>query len=236
MERPEHEVEARERLVVHVQAAVGERVDLDRAKDAERVAVVLEPTIDGVDRPALFSELFRCHPVRDRERLGMVRDRHVGPAEGPRRRDHVVKRQTAVAEGGVHLEVGARVRLPLRIGIERPPDFGIGEEPASRLLRLRHRRRIVEPRVDLRRHPRSDGGKLREGTAGIDELVRLFRPEPRRSGRSLQRPSAMAGLFAPGVPEQLADVGVRQHPSGHLVRYADPNHGSEARAEGRSSI
>ena len=69
VERAEHQVEARERLVVHVDRAVGEQIDLHRAEHAERVALLLEPAVHRVDHAALLRELVGRHAVRDRERL-----------------------------------------------------------------------------------------------------------------------------------------------------------------------
>ena len=90
----------------------------------------------------------------------MVGDRHVGPAEGSRRLDHVRERQASVAEGGVHLEIGARIGFPSRVGVERPPDLGVREEAPSRLVGLGQRGRFVEPSLDLRRDPWPDRPEL----------------------------------------------------------------------------
>ena len=211
VERAEYEIQIRERRVVHVEGSVGEHVELDRAKDPEWVAQILEPAIDRVDRAALFGQLVRRHAVRDLQRLGVVRDGHVRPAEGSRHKDHLVEGQAAVAERGVHLEIGAGIRLPSGIGVERPPDLGVREESASRLVGLGHRWRIVEPAEDPFRHPRSHGGELGEGTARVDELARFLGPESRRPRGSLQRPAAMVRLITAGAPQQLAQVGVGQH-------------------------
>ena len=69
VERAEHQVEARERVVVHVDRAVGEQIDLHRAEHAERVALLFERAVHRVDDAALLRELGGRHAVRDHERL-----------------------------------------------------------------------------------------------------------------------------------------------------------------------
>src|SRR5207249_11534619 len=91
----------------------------------------------------------------------------------------------------------------------------------------------VEPSVELGRDPRADGAELIQGAAGMGELIRLFRPEPRSPRGALQRPPPMAGLVPRGHPQELADVGVRQHPSGNPVTRPPCARGSGARPPGK---
>ena len=69
VERAEYQVETRERVVVHVERAIGEQIDLHRAEHAERVTVLLESAVQRVDRASLLRELGGRHAVRDREGL-----------------------------------------------------------------------------------------------------------------------------------------------------------------------
>jgi hypothetical protein len=142
----------------------------------------------------------------------VIGDRDVGASERPRGDDHLLERQAAVARRGVHLEVGARRRLPRRIGVERAADLGGREEAAARLVGLGDRRRVLEPGLDPGGDPRADRSELGQGATGLREICGLLDPEPRGSRGAFERAAAMIGLLAAGAPEELAELGVRQHP------------------------
>ena len=188
-----------------------------------------QPSSASIWRPcsASWSAVMPCAIV---ERLGVVGDRDVGPADGSRRRDHLLERQGAVAERRVHLEVAAGLRLPPGVVRERAPDLGGGEEPASRLLRLRHRRGLLEPSRDPLGDPGPDGAELGQRPAGLDELARLLGPEPGRAGGALERRPAMVRLLTRGVPQQLAEVPVGQRCRRHQAPRSSRSSGDRNRA------
>lgn len=181
VERTEHQIQTGQRRVVHVERAVGKQVDLHRSQDAEGVADALEVRVEGVDGPPLLGELLRRHPVRDPQRLGVIRDRNERPPERSRGVDHLVEREAAVAVRRMHLEVGAWRRLPQRIRIECLPDLCIRQEPSPSFIGLGNGRLVFQPAGDPCGDPWPDGAQVGQRTTGVGERLRLLGPEPRRS-------------------------------------------------------
>jgi hypothetical protein len=154
----------------------------------------------------------------------MVGGGHVRASQGSRRIDHLFERQGAVAPRGVHLEVGARARLPRGVGVQRLPDLRVREEPAPPLVGFGDRRGRLEPRLDPFGDPGPDGTQLRERTARSFHLGSLLGPEPRRPRRSLERPAAVVLLLAGGAREQLAQIAVGQQRRTRAARrLSDPS-------------
>ena len=213
MERSEDEVEGREHLRLHVGGPVDEDVHLHRAEHAERVACSGQLRVQLVDPNDLTRQPLLAHPVRDREALGMVRDRDEAPAERSSGGHHLPEREGPVAIGRVHLEVGVRRLLPRRIRVEHPPNLRERQEPPSRLIRLGHGGRRIEPSVDRGGDPWSDGGELRERPPRLGERGGLLGPVSSGPGGASEGSAAMIGLVLAGSPQELGQNPVGQ---GHV--------------------
>ncbi len=155
-------------------------------------------------------ESLLAHPVRDRQALRVVGDRHEGPAERACGRHHLAEGEGSVAVGRVDLEVGVRSPLPVGIRVEHRPDLREREVPGSRLVGLREDRRGVEPTVDPLGHPGTDRLELGQRPAGRGQIRRLLAPETGGAGGTTEGAPAMRVLLLAGAPQEVGQVAVRQ--------------------------
>ena len=226
MERSQHDVEWLERVVVHVARAVDEHVHLDRAQHAEGDAVVGVSRVDGLDPSSLVRQALRVLTVRDLQALGVVGRGHEGPTFRPGGLGHLLEGQRSVAVGAVDLEITVRRGLPRRIGVQHRADLRVGEVPGPARFGLGDGRRIVEPAMELRGHPRPDGREFGERVPVPGEFGGLARPELRGPRGTLQGEPSMGIVVAGLGPKQLAELGVGEcgrHPSGALPA-SGPSH------------
>ncbi len=252
--RADHQVQPGEQLVLLVQRAVVEDVDLDAGEDPEAVRQLLVQLRHVVE---LAAQAVGGQPVRDLEPRRVVGEHEVLMAEVGRGQRHLLDRGTAVRPVGVHVQVAAQrlPQLPGRgrqvgaLGAEQPPQVdrllagqGLGHAAGGHLADAgQFRQRAGRGALDqlVVRGPGHGRGRRPEGPHPIRRLVRPLQQErdaPQVRDR-VTRCHAPTLATAPTekIKIRLGGTGVCRLPAQDSRRYLSCAEGEEPRCRTRST-